>query len=153
MNTRLRTMSRAGGYRLVGPQILPLTEHLVTVFRIQPGMDLAWLTAPEAPACNHAALRHWVRIQLAGMASQPVDNLLITLEERLHRLWLEAFPDQGRGLALPSRRARRSHHPMPFWQRTSECLPRGRSRALQQAQGTGIPARNVNHASRKEDSA
>ena len=154
MSTSLSTIHQNGAYRLVGPKVSLLTEHLVTVFRIQPGSDLAWALAPEAPACNHAALRHWVRIQLAAIASQPVDNLLVALEERLHRLLLDALPGQVSEPDLPSRRAQRSNFEMPYWQYTPECLSRSsRSRVFQRARGADLSAPNVNHASHKENSA
>ncbi len=154
MSPNLSIISQNGAYRLLGPKVSLLTEHLVTVFRIQPGSDLAWATAPEAPACNHAALRYWVRIQLGEIALHPVDNLLVALEERLHRHLMDAFPGQGGELDLPSRRAQRSNFEMPFWEYTPECLPRAsRSRVLQRASGADLSALNVNHASFKEDSA
>ena len=154
MSTHLSIISQNGAYRLLGPKVSLLTEHLITVFRIQPGSDLAWALAPEAPDCNHAALRYWVRIQLAEIALHPVDNLLVALEERLHRLLLDAFPGQGGELDLPSRRAQRSNFEKPFWEYTPECLPRtSQSRVVRRVSGADLSAPNVNPASFKEDSA
>ena len=153
MSTNLFTITHAGAYRLVGPDVGQLTEHLADVFGIEPGVELARVLAAEAPAFNHAALRYWVRIELAEIAHQPVDNVLIALEQRLHRLLQAQAPRYGRDIVISSSRAQRSNFPMPCWQYTTECLPRGKSGAGRQGPGAGVHPPSAKDSAHKEDRA
>lgn len=126
MNQANETSRPNSHYRLVGPSAMPITAHLTQVFQIGPGADLVLALAPEAPACNQAALRYWVSRELAEIASNPagVDKLLVTLEERLLATLQSAFPDAGGDVEVPSRIARNSALPLPRWERTIGCAVR-----------------------------
>ena len=108
-------------YRLVSPGTAAITNHLVHSFQIPPGGELAWALDWKAPACNHTAVRYWVHRQLADIASDPVDNLLVALEQRLLSVLQDVFPDAGGAVDIPSERALQSTLPLPRWERTVGC--------------------------------
>ena len=100
--------------------------HLLRVFRIPPGCELALILAPEqAPGCNDLALRHWLDFQLTEIASNPIDeNLLVFLEFRLLETLEEAYPEIGMEIDVPSSFARRTNLRLPYWQELG--LPKSR---------------------------
>lgn len=103
-------------YRLVTPNIAAIAGILKRTFQIPEGGDLALVLSHHAPACNDSALRLWVSEQLVEIASNPVDNLLVALEERLLERLLHAVPDGSFiDVAVPSKFARSTPLPLPFW--------------------------------------
>ena len=122
------------GYRLLSPNPASIAGRLAVTFQIPPGGDLASVLAPEAPACNRTALRYWVRRQLAEIASDPVDNLMVALEQRLLETLQETFPGACGELDVPSAAAMASSLPQPAWEPTDSCMPpkNRRSRSIPQ---------------------
>ncbi|MFU8830871.1 MAG: hypothetical protein ACNA7J_01830 [Wenzhouxiangella sp.] len=108
-------------YRLVGPRPAMIARHLINVFGISPGGALACILAPEGPACNETALRAWVQRNLADLASHPVANVLVVLEERLLAALQAACPEGEGAIEIPSPIALQSDLPHPYWERTDAC--------------------------------
>ena len=131
------------GYRLVGPNHFQIADHLTRVFQIPAGKTVASSLAPDAPACNQAALRLWVRRELARLTNGPsVDRLLVVLEERLLAHLRAAFPGRGGEVDVPSQIALETELSMPRWERSSVCAPpiAGRRAAKRAASGKGLAA-------------
>ena len=139
-------MDSLSSYRLVGPDHFLIADHLARVFRIPAGKTVASCLAPDAPTCNQAALRLWVRRELARLANGPrVDRLLVVLEERLLAHLRAAFPGRGGEVDVPSQIALETELSMPRWERSSTCSPPSawRRAAKKAASGKGLAA--VNH--------
>lgn len=130
MSGRQTDRAAALAHRLIAPSAASIAAHLVGVFQIPSGADLALGLAPEAPACNHAALCCWVRLELARMADrEPVANVLVAIEERLLEHLQALWPDAACQVEVPSPAALASALPRPYWEPSLTCaLPKRRQR-------------------------
>lgn len=130
MSARQTDRAVSLAHRLVAPSAASIAAHLVGVFQIPSGADLALGLAPEAPACNHTALCCWVRLELARMADRaPVANVLVAIEERLLEHLQALWPDRAGEVEVPSPAALASALPRPYWepiQSTVTCDPHKR---------------------------
>ena len=121
---RRNTELRREAYRLVAPGAAVIAGHLMRVFQIPSGAELAIYLAAKAPACNATALRYWVRIELARMAdSDPVANVLVALEKRLLKHLQALWPDAAGEVEVPSAAALASRLPPPYWESSLACAP------------------------------
>ena len=126
---RRNTELRREAYRLVAPGAAAIAGHLMRVFGIGAGGELALLLAPKAPYCNATAMRYWVSTQFADIASHPVEGpLLVMLEKRLLKTLQTAFPEAAGEIEVPSRAALSSTLPLPRWEPTGLCQPLKASR-------------------------
>lgn len=108
-------------FRLTGPCPNRLAAHLLSHFQIRPGSELSCALNPEGRGGIVSVMRDWVRCQLASMASSPVDNVLVALEERLLKLLQNDYPSVGGEVDVPSMQARRWQGSLPEWRPTHQC--------------------------------
>lgn len=139
-------------YRLVSPSPALIVGHLMRVFQIPHGAELALVLAPEGPACNERALRYWVGLELGRMADgEPVDQLLVALEERLLSKLRAIWPDEAGAVDVPSPAALASELPMPYWEATETCARRGRGKRVQPARNRDSKIHQFMDQAPKED--